>query len=306
MPVRFDVSKIGTPEYKRHLGECFNNIKFNDGDKETNVRVGFESAIKVLLSNASIVENPYDVINMFVAEEAVKNPEDGAIYFIDSAFKNIIVEYKRYKRLDTQAELEKATKQLKTYMTSDRYKYLSNVYGFLFDGSQMFCFYKEDSDTVARIDDFGNTFNLLNFDFFIKTLANIDSKDVTPHNLTDDFKVINNTQNDYSLKLFRVLYSCKKNSINQRTNLLYSEWEKMFKLSEADNESSTANGEVVNRRRALADLLGSNIADSKTEYEALFALHTTYSIIIKLISINSCTDFSEGKKLVDFANPSRG
>jgi len=75
---------------------------------------------------------------------------------------------------------------------------------------------------------------------------------------------------------------------------------KMFKLSEADNETRVANAEVTNRRRALSDLLGSNINDSKTEYEVLFALHTTYSILIKLISINACKEFSESGNLVDF------
>lgn len=305
MSVKFDLSKIGSPLYNQSLTDCFTKIIFKNGDKETNVRVSFETGIKIFLSSSNIVSNPYDVINMFKAEEAVKNPADGAIYFIDSSFKNIIIEYKRYRRLDSEADLKSAIEQLTTYMTSDRYLSQKNIYGFLFDGMQMHCFYKDDDGVVNKIEEYSGTFSVLNFDFFIRTLANIEQKDITPHNLTDDFKVIDNTQNSCSLDLFRCLFNVKKVSINKRTKLLYSEWEKMFKLSEADNETRVANAEVISRRRAMSDLLGTNVNDAKTEYEALFALHTTYSIIIKLISVNACKDFSEAGIKIDFIKLSK-
>lgn len=300
MKIKFDSTKIGTEDYYKELNLCFKSIKFNDGDKETNVRVIFESTLKIFLANTGIVTDSYSVTNLFNAESAVRNPIDGAIYFIDSSFKNIIIEYKRYKRLDTASELNYASEQLMKYMNSDRYENSPNIYGFLFDGMQLHCFYKDTATDINKIEELSGTFNEENFDYFIQTLINIDMKDVTPHNLTDDFKVINNESNKYSLSLFKVLYNVKKNSVNKRTDLLFNEWEKMFKLSEADNGVRTANAEVMGRRRALSDLLGILVKDSPMEYEVLFALHTTYSILIKLIAINACKEFSGNKINVDF------
>lgn len=84
--------------------------------------------------------------------------------------------------------------------------------------------------------------------------------------------------------LFRALSS---ENITHETLLLMQEWEVLFHLSENDQGQSD---DVRKRRNALTSIFDANIDNSSKEYQAIYALHTTYAIIVKMIAVKAFSD----------------
>ena len=63
--------------------------------------------------------------------------------------------------------------------------------------------------------------------------------------------------------------------------MLFEEWKGLMHLSVDDNGKSA---DIAKRRSDLSGIFGQAIADNEPEYKALFALQTTYAVIVKLIA----------------------
>ena len=63
--------------------------------------------------------------------------------------------------------------------------------------------------------------------------------------------------------------------------MLYEEWKSLMHLSVDDNGKSN---DIKKRRNDLSSIFSYTIEDTENEYKALFALQTTYAIIVKLIA----------------------
>lgn len=63
--------------------------------------------------------------------------------------------------------------------------------------------------------------------------------------------------------------------------MLYEEWKNLMHLSVDDNGKS---GDIDKRRADLSAVFSSTINDVDREYKAIYALQTTYAIIVKLIA----------------------
>ena len=222
-------------------------------------------------------------------EVEVKNGEKIVRGFIDSDFKNILIEYKRYQKLDSDTDRTKAQRQLEEYMKSPSLSKFPILYGFLTDGKTFYS-YKKEGSSFERLEEFSGYLDEYKLDYFLRCLVNYDRKDITPFSLKEDFAIINNKTDKTTTNLFLELLNIKNSSKNDRTKLLFSEWEKLFKLSEADNSN---NEEVAKRRKALSSLIGRDIIDASDEYNVIFAIHTLYSLIIKLIAIKAAKENSE-------------
>lgn len=68
-------------------------------------------------------------------------------------------------------------------------------------------------------------------------------------------------------------------NIKERTKLIFTEWEKLFRLAEGGDNGK--HKDINDRRIASSKIFGTEI-NAETEYKALFALHTTISIIAAL------------------------
>jgi len=92
-----------------------------------------------------------------------------------------------------------------------------------------------------------------------------------------------------------------------RTQMLFSEWQLLFKLAHDDSSKQKA---LEDRRRALQDAVGVRL-DSQSfmpQYRALFALQTAYSIVLKCIGMNvlqGATKFGMSVDLVAIAEADR-
>lgn len=256
--------------------------------KEENVRKWFEGHIQTLLQESNIYTgDPRELVALFSSEKQVDVGDN--IGFVDSDYKNIVIEYKHYKRLSNPTELEKDITQLIDYLCSKELSSYPVLYGFLFDGNQIHAYIKESEKAPEKIERYSGTFDVAKLDFFVRCLINYDKKDITPYNIKNDFAIISSAKNgkatdNPTVDLLLALLDIKKQSTNERTSLLFREWEKMFKLSNDDNGASD---DIKKRRAALGNIIGKDVSSTKDEYDAIFCLHTVYAILLKLIAIKA-------------------
>lgn len=297
---KFNTSVISddNSEYKETLKNMVKNLTFSKGEKEENVRKTVEEVIKAGLRQSKICDskNEFELVKMFNSERKV-TVKSRQIGFIDSDFKNILIEYKRYEKLDDEENRKKAIEQLKDYMLSPEMSACPLIYGFLTDGKSIYVM-KKEKNAIENIDNFSGLINEFKLDYFIRCLVNFENKEISANSIRDDFAIINNENNKITLNLFLELLKIKQSSTSERTTLLFTEWEKLFKLSESDNSIGE---EVAKRRNSLSRIVKRDVKDATDEYNIIFAIHTVYSLIIKLIALkaskeNSATihiDFNE-------------
>lgn len=220
---------------------------------------------------------------------------------IDSLYNSsFIIEYKHYNKLKTEKNKTKAIQQISDYM-----KQLHDVFvsdnnaednincGMLIDGKKvMFFFY--DKNKLEHTPFRKISINTL--DIVVKRIVFKDKKQFLSENIKNDFSVCRG--NTCAKVLARALFnSLKDKNISSATTLMMKEWEVLFHLSENDNGQSN---DIRKRRQALGDIFSSKIKDNSSEYKALYALQTTYAIIVKLIAVKMISKVIFDKKVVFF------
>lgn len=196
----------------------------------------------------------------------------------DIAYKDIVIETKAYGKINDK-NFGKWDNQIRGYMKTNEYPY-----GVLFDGKRIY-FYEmniQGEIIIKNKDDY--EFNYKNFEEFINFLFSKGkesrNKFLIPQNLINDFGNLKQNQNirKFLQKLLRMLEQS-----NKKKDLFFKEWEKLFRLSEADNVNTRSLHEDIEKRRnVLSKIFGISI-DESNEYKALFILHTALSIILKLL-----------------------
>ena len=133
-------------------------------------------------------------------------------------------------------------------------------------------------------------------DIIIRKIVYKDKKQFLPENIKNDFSVCRG--NTTARELAKALYDAlSDDNISDATKLMMREWEVLFHLSENDNGQSN---DIRKRRKALGDIFDANISDNATEYKALYALQTTYAIIVKMIAVKMISKVVYDKKVVFF------
>ena len=113
-----------------------------------------------------------------------------------------------------------------------------------------------------------------------KQLLNDDTKKFEPINIIIDFAICE-TSNSTSKEIAKILYNELLSNSTDKTSMLYEEWKCLMHLSVNDNGKSN---DISKRREDLSLIFSQNINNPDLEYKALFALQTTYAIIVKLIA----------------------
>lgn len=117
-------------------------------------------------------------------------------------------------------------------------------------------------------------------DLIIRGILNDDTKKFEPCNIVADFAIREMSDSD-SREIANILYSELLSNPTDKTSMLYEEWKGLMHLSVDDNGKSN---DIVKRRDDLSRIFSRSIDTPDLEYKALFALQTTYSIIVKLIA----------------------
>ncbi len=196
---------------------------------------------------------------------------------LDAVVNNLIIEYKKHSKLDKKNEQDTAINQVKDYLKSlyinDGIKYNA----ILTDGIKIA--YLGYSGDVIEVTSFKNI-EPKDIDRIIRAILNNNYKKFIPENILKDFAINENVES-ISKDLALDLYDKLSNSPTDKTKMLASEWESLMHLSYDDNGKGN---DISKRRNILSLIFQSNINTPTKEYRALFALQTSYAIIVKLIA----------------------
>lgn len=249
-------------------------------DNEEDFRICFENELNALLRDLGFIKKAYEI---FHHESKTTGGRT------DFQYGNTLIEYKKYNTLAKDKKLSTHQKQLQNYLKDNRFSGFT-MFGFLFDGVQIYSYKKNEKDNINFDEKHSGKLNPQNLSFFISTIFQSGTRALSPINLKNDFGIIDKQnrllENDEVISLAQLLFEKLKNTTLARTKLLFTEWEKLFRLAENDNGQHQ---DIKERREVFARIFACEITKD-TEYQAFFALHTTLSVIIKLLLIRIISD----------------
>ncbi len=196
---------------------------------------------------------------------------------IDAVVNNLIIEYKHHSKLNTNDNANLATQQVIDYLNAIESQQNFKYNAILTDGIKI-CYFSFVNDEVRHttLSPISNN----DIDIIIKALLANDTKRFVPENILRDFS-INYFTPSISKNVALSLYASLKNNRTEKTLMLFVEWQNLMHLSLEDN----GKGNDIQKRRAdLTKIFSDTIDDTESEYSALYALQTTYAIIVKLIA----------------------
>jgi hypothetical protein len=228
-------------------------------------------------------------------EEAINTKRHIKKGRLDSRIGALILEYKQKSQLDTQSGQTKAISQLKNYLEHLRAEEKVGSVGVLTDGWRIkFISLNEDDSFVETAFEDLSAEHLLRI---IRGVLSLDKKALTPDNL-----IIGFCQGEPSpaKDLALALYQALDDHPTGRSNMLFREWQAIFRLAHDDQSKQQA---IEDRRNALATALNIEInkGDNETEYKALYAIQTSYAIIVKVIAFKVLASIRANDNVLRFS-----
>lgn len=196
---------------------------------------------------------------------------------MDAVVNGLVIEYKHWRRLLSDAEQAKAYEQVAGYLRALRLAKGAKHAAILTDGLQV-AYFDWAGDGVAHTA--LKPLAASDFDTLVQAILSNGDRRLVPENIVADFAISPTTASP-SKEVATALLNQLTSTMAEKTGMLYAEWKALMHLSVFDNGKSR---DIEKRREALAGIFGQTIADAETEYKALFALQTTYSLIVKLIA----------------------
>lgn len=280
---------LNSQEYSNYLQKL--TLQLNEDCKNANSESTVASRIENALKSAL---DWYGEDFKPVREESVKIPLVKRVSSkrIDSRFRNIITEYKT--RLSV-GNLEKDSSQLHEYIqniSSNEQQPLESYIGILTDGNKVrFIDFEKNQPTFSALHDL----DLFTFKEIIKIHLSLEKRNLSSTNLLNDFSITN--PNNISVNFAKSLYRALKTP-SEKTYMLHSEWDRLFKLASQNENNLKA---IKDRNKVLSDFLDSPIEEFDLT-KGLFALQTTYTIIIKLVAYYTISNLFFQKSDLKFQN----
>lgn len=201
---------------------------------------------------------------------------------IDSRFQNIITEYKK----NIHSHYEENVKQLTDYMelaAETEEQKIDKYYGILTDGREIvFISYSGQKRILSQPQKLCKK----SMKELLKIYLSLGRKELSPRQLVKDFSI--SARDSVSLQMAKAFYDALIN----RKEVIVSEWNNLFQLG-GHNDNNVKS--IKERKRVLAGYFQTEEARID-ESAALFALQTTYTIILKLIAYNVIVDIYLKKK----------
>ncbi len=281
---------IDSKEFKVKVSELLTSLlrRTKSSDNEATTASYFENEIYYF------VRNTFGISLDFRKEESQSTLRHKFVGRMDAVCNNLVVEYKKRGKLNNLKDIDTATKQLSNYLKQLLREDNTEYYGVLTDGIKIKYVYFQNGEIHSTSLKNINEYDL---DKLIHSLLDTGNKRFVPKNIVDDFKL--NSQTSVSAKLAKYLFRSLIEKKSPKTSMLFQEWEVLFHLSENDKGQ---NEDIGKRRIALGKLFDTNIQDMETDYKALFALQTTYAIIVKLIATKVITKIEFNKDIEYFSD----
>jgi type I restriction-modification system DNA methylase subunit len=196
---------------------------------------------------------------------------------IDALYGSLIIEFKKYNKLSTSKELEKAKKQInEKYLDKIPKKAKKNYVGIIFDGKNI-VFIKYDQENNSWKTDC-RTFDVFTLYDFLLLLSGLFKKTMSSNFLKQDFSM----ETELAKDVITILYIKLNENLdkNKRIRILFSEWDKTFRY---------IYGGVLNEDKLVSDFkeISETILKSETKLYVdrfLFVIYTYYAFIVKLIA----------------------
>ena len=243
---------------------------------EATIEGCFERVVYALMRDIGLTFHPQK-------EVLIQTRRHLALGRMDSRLGALVIEYKRPSLLKTEAQIVEAREQLESYMSALSLSTDGAIAGLLTNGLLMVEVRALEGQIVHRSPQqkVDGTALLRLTELFISLALTA----LTSENLIRDFC---GSQSDGVLfRTARTLYGILATKPHGKTTMLQSEWEEMFRLAHDDQSQQRR---IEERRVALGSLFEISIDDSIPEYRALFALHTAYAILLKLIAYRVVSD----------------
>lgn len=189
----------------------------------------------------------------------------------DALYSNIRIEYKAVGILDSPTKKKEFIEKVK-YEYVQKARNPERAVGILFDGNFIIII-KKRKDTLSW-DVIEQPFNEHSLFDMLLLLINVDKRKLTPESLNTDFS----TETSIGKMLIRLLFKKITKTKNNRTLMLFREWDKSFS---SIYRHAFENEKVRDDFRKI--MHGFEIHESDYD-KFLFALHTYYAFIVKLIA----------------------
>lgn len=199
---------------------------------------------------------------------------------MDAVVNNLIIEYKHYSKLQTPDQQLKALSQAKGYMYSMYQSKGVKYNAIVTDGVRISYLSFRDKEVVS------SSFIQMSerdLDMIIRAVVAAEKKRYDPLNIVKDF-AIKQSVDSTTKQLAKVLYYVLVDKATTKTRMLFSEWQNLMHFSDADDQGKS--NDISKRRTELSTIFQSSIDTASQERKAVFALHTSYSIVVKMIACN--------------------
>ncbi len=278
---------IKTDDYKAELNDLSNEISkaSKEAENEASIVAIFE------LELFSFIKDVLGLKYYPEKEKSINTERHISKGRIDSKIGALIIEFKHTSKLKSNKDKEKASNQLKDYLKGLNLKYSNDYWGIITDGTQC----KFINIEAGQIHESAfETIKGKHLDKIIKSIVLLDKTALTPENLIKDFC---DEKDSLSKRLVICLYSTLKNKPTGRSLMLFNEWKELFRLAHDDKSKQLA---IEERRNSLAKIVSERLENNDEEYLALYALQTTYAIIVKIIAYKVISKIRFNKSLIDF------
>jgi len=277
---------IRTTEYAELLAEVSNDIckESKKAENEASIVSIFE------LELFSFIKDTLGLKYYPEKEKTINTERHISKGRIDSKIGALVIEFKHTSKLKSTEHKDKASSQLIDYLKGLNDKHNLDYLGIVTDGTQ--CKLINIENSIINEGAF-EKLSSKHIDRIIKSIVLLDKVALTPENLVKDFC----ESDSLSKKLTLCLFNTLKNSPTGRSLMLFNEWKELFRLAHDDNSKQKA---IEERKKSLEETIGDELKTNEDEYLALYAIQTTYAIIVKIIAYKVISKIRFNKSLIDF------
>lgn len=247
---------------------------------EATIEGVFERVLYAALREINVKFHPQKEVTV----EYIRHTGKGRL---DSRIGAVVIEYKHTEKIKSQKLVILAQKQLEKYISAVSSELDNEVLGFLTDGLSLYEIRSFKGKIVCssgklRISDE----TLLNI---CRSIVSLEQAALTAENLIRDF--CGASFQGVLFRLARILNLILVDKATPKTLMLKSEWEGLFRLA---HEDSSQQKRIEERRDILCEIFEIPLSNPASEYCALFALHTSYAIVIKFLAYRVVSDLRFG------------
>jgi len=211
---------------------------------------------------------------------------------IDSKYGAFIIEFKHYSKLKSNNQKVKAVEQLSSYLESLYQQTNQDYLGLVTDGL-LTRFIRIENGELQLESWIELSANIL--DRIVRAVLSLDQVSLTPKNLIRDFCEPYDTS--VYQRLGSEFYSALTEYTTGKTLMLYKEWKELFRLAHDDKTKQKA---IEERKKELGQALKLKVKDNEDEYKILYALQTTYALIVKLIAYKVVSNIHFNSDFIKF------